>query len=145
MIIPWYKMNQMRSVAKRDNLYMLSLFSSKLWSAQLYERNLSNCVQKPEKSGLQRGLNPAWHRDAGPTLQPTELWSHRSWKSVISGFKCSRDAWTSARDVIYEVNHTLNCGYVSDAMNFSNCVYNHEDHSLIWFHLRSSIYVSFHI
>ena len=34
---------------------------------------------------------------------------------------------------------------LSDAMKFSNyCVYNHEDHSFIWFHIRSSIYVSFH-
>ena len=32
------------------------------------ERNLCNCVKKPEKnSGLQRGLNP-WPRDTGATL-----------------------------------------------------------------------------
>ena len=32
------------------------------------ERNLCNCVKKPEKnSGLQRDLNP-WHRDAGAML-----------------------------------------------------------------------------
>ena len=33
-----------------------------------YDRNLYNCVKKPEKnSGLQRGLNP-WPRDTGATL-----------------------------------------------------------------------------
>ena len=35
---------------------------------RLGERNLCNCVKKPEKnSGLQRGLNP-WPRDTGAML-----------------------------------------------------------------------------
>ena len=52
------------------------------------ERNLCNCVKKPEKknSGLQRGLNP-WPRDA----LPTELWSHWRWEQVNCGFICSRE------------------------------------------------------
>ena len=40
------------------------------------ERNLCNCVKKPEKnSGLQRGLNP-WPRDYRCDSLPTELWSY---------------------------------------------------------------------
>ena len=39
------------------------------------ERNLCNCVKKPEKnSGLQRGLNP-WPRDSRCDALPTELWT----------------------------------------------------------------------
>ena len=44
------------------------------------ERNLCNCVKKPEKnSGLQRGLNP-WPRDYRCDTLPTELWSHWRWE-----------------------------------------------------------------
>ena len=32
-----------------------------------FERNLGNCKQKPENSGLQRGLNP-WPRETGATF-----------------------------------------------------------------------------
>ena len=57
------------------------------------ERNLCNCVKKPEKnSGLQRGLNP-W-----PTSRfyrcdalATELWSHWRLEQVSCGFICSRE------------------------------------------------------
>ena len=42
------------------------------------ERNLCNCVKKPEKkSGLQRDLNP-WPCDYRCDALPTELWSHWS-------------------------------------------------------------------
>ena len=48
------------------------------------ERNLCNCVKKPEKnSGLQRGLNP-WPRDTGAMLyqlsyEVTDVCSQRQW------------------------------------------------------------------
>ena len=57
------------------------------------ERNLCNCVKKPEKkkkkknSGLQRGLNP-WSRDYGCDALPTELWSHWRWEPVNCGLDC---------------------------------------------------------
>ena len=55
------------------------------------ERNLCNCVGKPEKnSGLQRGLNP-WPRDYRCDTLPTELWSHWRWEQVNCGFICSRE------------------------------------------------------
>ena len=55
------------------------------------ERNLCNCVKKPEKnSGLQRGLNP-WPRDYRCDALPTELWSHWRWEQVNCGFICSRE------------------------------------------------------
>ena len=44
------------------------------------ERNLCNCVKRPEKnSGLQRGLNP-WPRDYRCDALLTELWSHWRWQ-----------------------------------------------------------------
>ena len=47
------------------------------------DRNLYNCVKKPEKnSGLQRGLNP-WPREYRCDALPTELWSHWRWEQVI--------------------------------------------------------------
>ena len=52
------------------------------------ERNLCNCVKKPDKnSGLQRGLNP-WPRDYRRDALPTELWSHWRWDvaTIISSF-----------------------------------------------------------
>ena len=54
------------------------------------ERNLCNCVKKPEKnSGLQRGLNP-WPRDTGAMLyqlsyEATDVGS-RSGPEIFSGF-----------------------------------------------------------
>ena len=55
------------------------------------ERNLCNCVKKPEKnSGLQRGLNP-WPRDYRCDALPTELWSQWRWEQVNCGFICSRE------------------------------------------------------
>ena len=46
------------------------------------ERDVWNCVKKPEKnSGLQRGLNP-WPRDYRCDALPTELWSHWRWERV---------------------------------------------------------------
>ena len=53
------------------------------------ERNLCNCVKKPEKnSGLQRGLNP-WPRNYRCNALPTELWSHWRWEQINCGFICS--------------------------------------------------------
>ena len=68
------------------------------------ERNLFNCVKKPEKnSGLQLGLNP-WPRDYRCGTLPTELWSHWRWEQVNFGFICSRERlkWVL---MIYEINH----------------------------------------
>ena len=49
------------------------------------ERNLCNCVKKPEKKkGLQRGLN-AWPCDYRCNALPTELWSHWRWEQVNCG------------------------------------------------------------
>ena len=68
------------------------------------ERNLFNCVKKPEKnSGLQLGLNP-WPRDYRCDTLQTELWSHWRWEQVNCGFICSRERlkWVL---MIYEINH----------------------------------------
>ena len=47
------------------------------------ERNLRNCVKKPEKnSGLQRGFEPVTSRYRCDVL-PTELWSHWRWEQVL--------------------------------------------------------------
>ena len=55
------------------------------------ERNLCNCVKKPEKnSGLQWGLIP-WPCDYRCDALPTELWSHWRWEQVNCGFICSRE------------------------------------------------------
>ena len=46
------------------------------------ERNLCNCVKKPEKnSWLLWGLNP-WPCDYQCDALPTELWSHWHWEQV---------------------------------------------------------------
>ena len=59
------------------------------------ERNLCNCVKKPEKnSGLQQGLNP-WAPDYRCDALPNELWNHWHWEQVNCGFICSceRNEW----------------------------------------------------
>ena len=66
------------------------------------ERNLCNCVKKPEKKfRTSTGFEPvtSWYQcDA----LPTELWSHWRWEQVSCGFICSSERnecqW-------YEINH----------------------------------------
>ena len=72
-----------------DHMLMIIYEINQIWPAEMKwrwrndrrsERNLCNCVKKPEKnSGLQRGLNP-WPRDTGAMLyqlsyEATDVWS----------------------------------------------------------------------
>ena len=55
------------------------------------ERNLCNCVRKPEKkcrtsTGFE-SVTSRYRCDA----PPTELWNHSRWEQVNSGFICSRE------------------------------------------------------
>ena len=50
------------------------------------ERNLCNCVKKPEKK-----IQDSWPRDYRCDALPTELWSHWRWEQVNCGFICSRE------------------------------------------------------
>ena len=66
------------------------------------ERNLCNCVNKPEKNSvLQRGLNP-WPRDTGAMLfqlsyEATDVGSRYLWVHMFP--------WKKWVLVIYEINH----------------------------------------
>ena len=55
------------------------------------ERNLCNCVKKPEKKfRTSTGFEPVTSRYQCDAL-PTELWSHWRWEQVNCGFICSRE------------------------------------------------------
>ena len=57
--------DQVPNCSKGGWCYQLDKFQWKWRNDRRSERNLCNCVKKPEKnSGLQRGLNP-WPREAG--------------------------------------------------------------------------------
>ena len=65
------------------------------------ERNLCNCVKKPEKIQDSTGFEPVTSRYRWDAL-PTELWSHWRWEQVnwpalnVSIFKVSKvSQWTS--------------------------------------------------
>ena len=91
------------------------------------ERNLCNCVKKPEKnSGLQRGLNP-WPRDLPvrcPTnwaMKPLTLGAGRLWVHIFP--------WKKYVLMIYEINHIWTTGIKwkwrndrSSERNLCNCV-----------------------
>ena len=91
--------NALRSVHCPSVLVLLMIYEiNHIWTAEMKwkwrndrrsERNLCNCVKKPEKnSGLQRGLNP-WPRDYWCDALPTELWSPWRWEQVNCEFICS--------------------------------------------------------
>ena len=56
------------------------------------ERNLCNCIKKPEKKI--QDFKGVWTRDLAIDrcdALPTELWSHWRWEQVNCGFICSRE------------------------------------------------------
>ena len=83
-----------------------------IWAAQMKwkwrndrhsERNLCNCVKKPEKnSGLQRGLNP-WPRDL-PVWCSTN-WAKKPMTSGAGQLWVHMFPWMKWVLMIYEINH----------------------------------------
>ena len=73
---------------------------NRIWTAEMKwkwrnhrrsERNLCNCVKKPEKKfRTSTGFEPVTSRYWCSAL-PTELWSHWRWEQVNCGFICSRE------------------------------------------------------
>ena len=56
------------------------------------------------------GLN-RWPHNAGTTLQPTELYGHRWWELAICAWSNLSKTNESMDEMVYEINHILNCGY----------------------------------
>ena len=81
------------------------------------ERNLCNCVKKPEKnSGLQRGLNP-WPRDTGAMLyqlsyEATDVGS----RSIVGSYVPVKDV--AASQLIQDgTQNVKSSGTISDIVN----------------------------
>ena len=90
------KSHEIPPFSVEQNAKLLMIYEiNHIWTAEMKwrwrndrrsERNLCNCVKKPEKnSGLQPGLHP-WPRDYRCDALPTELWSHRRWKQVSCSY-----------------------------------------------------------
>ena len=116
--------NYKRAAQKHDSN---DNFNEIKWSydPRSYERNFSNCVEKPKKFRTSTGFEPVtsryrWDALTNLSCEATDVgsWSFVGCSNIIND------------EMIYEMKHILN----------HNC----EDHSFTWFHIRSSIYDSFH-
>ena len=66
------------------------------------ERNLCNCIKKPEKNlGLQRGLN-LWPHNYQCDALPTEQWCSTNWAGQLWVHMLPWKKWVL---MIYEINH----------------------------------------
>ena len=75
------------------------------WSydPRTYERNFSNCVEKPAKFRTSTGFEPVTWRCRCDALT---LWNHWCWELVICGLKCSRDEWINEHNDIERFHMT---------------------------------------
>ena len=125
------------------------------------ERNLCNCVKKPEKNpGLQRGLSP-WPRYYRCDAPPTELWSHWRWEQVnffhgniwthnwpapyVSGFKTQLvERLTGNREVTGSNPVEVLDFFQASLRNCINCVHC-DDHFFIFISFTQFLYDLFQI
>ena len=67
------------------------------------ERNLCNCVKKPEKKiSTSTGFEPVTSRYRSNAL-PIEVWSHWRWEQVNCGFICSREPHEKIFECLYVI------------------------------------------
>ena len=101
------------------------------------ERNLCNCVKKPEKnSGLQRCLNP-WPRDTGAMLYQLSYWRH--WLHSSAGGASHRYREVTGSNTVEVLNFFQ--ASLRNCINYVHC----DDHFFFFISFPQFIYDLFHM
>ena len=144
-----------------------NLKSSKLWSSQLW----SQFKQLRIEACKSQDLNGVWTRDLTTPARRANQLSCEATDVWCWSFVTSNEPVKNGCEVVYEMFHILTCGFwnpvisIGQCASFTgiarsrvqtqfkswlfqasirNCVDNCDDHSLLDFKIRSSIYGTFH-